>query len=386
MILVHVTTVPETFTFFRGQIAFMKRKGFQVHGVSSPGPLLKEVAIREHIPVHAVDLPRRISPWVDSVALFKLYRLFRNLQPDIVHAHTPKGGLLGVLAARLARVPVVIYSMRGLPFVTATGLKRRLLCWSETVSCGLADRVISVGFSLLEKGVAAGFCNGDKIKVLASGSSNGVDAEGRFNPQRLEAGSREKTRLHYRLPQDAIVLGFMGRIVRDKGLVELAAAWRFLREVFPELFLLLVGPVEDRDPVPPEVLKHLEADPRVRLVGAVGDPAPFYAAMDILTLPTYREGFPNTPLEAAAMELPVVATDVDGCVEAVMYGLTGLLVPPRDSKALAAALQQLIEDPELRKQMGQAGRRRVLREFKPENIWKELYQEYRDLLGCRSTL
>jgi len=121
----------------------------------------------------------------------------------------------------------------------------------------------------------------------------------------------------------------------------------------------------------------------VRLAGAVGDPAPLYAVMDILTLPTYREGFPNTPLEAAAMELPVVASAVDGCTEAVVDGLTGLLVPPRDSRALAAALQRLIEDPELRKQMGQTARQRVLREFKPEIIWQGLYQEYLDLLSSQ---
>jgi len=289
-----------------------------------------------------------------------------------------------VLAARWALVPVVIYGLRGLPFVTANGLKRRLLCWTETISCRLADRVISVGFSMKDKAMSAGFCQREKIKVLTSGSGNGVDAEGRFNPHKLEPGTREKTRLRYSLPQNAIVLGYVGRIVRDKGIVELAEAWQLLKDVFPDLYLLLVGAKEGQDQVPPEVLKRLEADPRVRLTGRVGDPAPFYASMDILTLPTYREGFPNTPLEAAAMELPAVVSAVDGCIEAVVDGITGLLVPPKNGPALAAALDHLLRHPEVRASMGRAGRERVLRDFRPEDIWQGMYEHYLDLLARKN--
>ena len=177
-------------------------------------------------------------------------------------------------------------------------------------------------------------------------------------------------------------MGYVGRIVRDKGIAELESAWQLLKERFPNLFLLLVGPVEGHDPVPPQVLDSLRKDPRVRLVGSVKETPLFYAAMDLLVLPSHREGFPNTPLEAAAMELPVVATRVDGCVDAVVDGVTGLLVPPRDPQALGAAIERLILDPELRQQMGQAGRQRVLRDFRPEALWQAQYQQYRELLGA----
>ncbi len=280
-----------------------------------------------------------------------------------------------------SRVPVVVYGLRGLPYVTARGLKRLLLCGSETLACRLAHRVLANSQANRHQAIAMGFCPQDHIYVLASGSSNGVDAKGRFNPQRLPPGTREEIRGKYNIPSDCLVLGYVGRIVRDKGIVELEEAWQLLREEFPSLYLILIGRLEPQDPVSPQVLERLKADPRVRFTGMVSDPALFYAAMDIFTLPTYREGFPNTPLEAAAMQLPVVATKIDGCTEAVADGVTGLLVPPGDAQALAAAIRQLLLDADQRRLMGKAGRRRVLREFRPERIWQALYENYMELLS-----
>lgn len=379
--LVHVTTVPQTWGLFRGQIGFMKERGFEVHAVSSPGDLLHEAAQRERIPVHAVPMPRRIAPGADLVALFKLYRVFRRLKPDIVHGHTPKGGFLAVVAARWARVPIVLYTLRGLRFVTETGWRREVLQWSETLACQLSDRVFSVSRSVMNTAVKAGLCPEKKILVLAQGSSNGVDASTRFNPLSLPPGTRAEVRQCYRIPQDALVTAYVGRIVRDKGIVELAEAWQYLRARFSNLYILLVGSVEPQDPVPSEVLAQLRGDARVRFTGKVRDMPPLYAAMDVLVLPTYREGFPNTPLEAAAMEVPVAATRVDGCMDAVLDGITGLLVPPRDAAALGEAIEELLLDSEKRRQMGESGRRRVLSDFRPEMIWESLYREYRGLLN-----
>ena len=379
-ILIHVTTVPETFGFFRGQLNFMKEKGFNICGVSSPGRLLTETGKREDIMVHAVEMARRITPTADLSSIIKLYRFFQKIKPTIVHAHTPKGGLLGVVAARLARVPAVIYTMRGLPYVTQSGWKRNLLIWTETVACRMADRVITVSLATREKAVAEGICPAAKIMVPGNGSSNGVDGEGRFNPEELPPGSRSDMRERYQIPVEATVLGFMGRLVRDKGIVELAEAWKNLRDRYADLYLFLIGPLEPQDPVPADILAELKQDARVKFAGHVDDAVPFYAAMDILTLPTYREGFPNTPLEAAAMKLPVVITDVDGCPEAVENEVTGLLVPPKNSQALAEALEELIKNPEKRKSMGLAGRERVLKKFNPAIIWQELYISYLQLL------
>jgi len=386
LILLHITTVPETLGFLRGQIGYLQARGFEVHAVSSPGECLDEAARREHMVVHAVRMSRRIDPVADLGALWQIFRLCRRLRPAVVHAHTPKGGLLGVAGARLAGVPVVLYGMRGLPFVTATGLKRQILRGSETVACRLAHRIITNSRANRQRSLGEGFCRPEKIRVLGGGSSNGVDAAGRFNPAGLPAGARAATRDRCRIPSGSLVLGYVGRIVRDKGIKELEDAWQQVREAFPNLYLLLVGQVEPQDPVPAEVLARLAADPRVRLAGPVKDPAPYYAAMDVLALPSYREGFPNTPLEAAAMQLPVITTTADGCAEAVVHEVTGLLVPPRDGPALSEASRRLLLDKNLRQRMGAAGRDRVLKDFRPEVIWQALLETYAEFIRANRRL
>ena len=222
-----------------------------------------------------------------------------------------------------------------------------------------------------------------KITVLHHGSINGVAAETAFNPARVGDTVRAAVRERYGIPLNAEVVGFVGRVVRDKGLVELVEAWQTLRAERPELHLLVVGPFEPQDPLPPEVEKLLRTDPRVHLTGLNWDTPPLYAAMDVVVLPTYREGFGIVAIEAAAMELPVVATEVPGCVDAVQDSVTGTLVPPRHASALKEAIRHYLLDPELRRRHGRAGRERVLREFRQEDIWEELYGEYTRLLQMR---
>jgi glycosyltransferase involved in cell wall biosynthesis len=378
-----VTTIPETLIFLQGQISFMKERGFAVHVVSSPGPMLEKVGRREGVPVHGVSMERRISPVADVRSICTLFFLFRKLKATLVHAHTPKGGLLGVVAGRMTGAKTVVYTLHGLRYATAEGWRRKLLQGAEAMTCGLADRVFAVSLANQRQAVADGVCSKDKIRLLGRGSCNGVDSRERFNPERLGRNLRGETRRRFGIPDSAVVLGYVGRIVRDKGITELSDAWGSLRDRYPEIHLLMVGSIEEQDPVPGPVMARLTADERVRLVGWADDPVPFYAAMDVFVLPTYREGFPISPLEAAAMELPVIASRVDGCVEAVADGITGLLVPPRDSDALAEALHRLILEPELRERMGRAGRRRVTSEFRPEAIWQELHESYLDLLRPR---
>ena len=178
----------------------------------------------------------------------------------------------------------------------------------------------------------------------------------------------------------------MGRVVRDKGLVELVEAWQTLRAERPELRLLVAGDFEPQDPLPPEVEKLLRTDPRVHLTGFVWDMPPLYTAMDVVVLPTYREGFGTVAIEAAAMELPMIATEVPGCVDAVQDGVTGTLVPPRDAATLTEAIRRYLLDPELRRRHGRAGREWVLREFRPEDVWEAQYAEYTRLLQMRQRI
>ena len=378
--IVHVITIPESFGLMRGQLSYMAARGVAISAISSPGEALDALSKREHVPVYAVPMARRITPVADAVAVLRIYRVLRQIRPDIVHAQTPKGGLLGTIAAWLARVPVRIYHIRGLPLTVATGMRRALLGLTERIACGLATQVLCVSHSLREVVVADGLCPAGKIKVLAGGSGNGVDADERYNPERSRS-EREAIRNALGIPQDATVAGFVGRIVRDKGVIELTRAWSRIREEFPRVWLLVAGRFEDQDPIPEDVGAALRTDPRIRLVPWWDDMPSLYSAMDLVVLPTYREGFPNVPLEAAAMALPVVATNVPGCIDAVQNGVTGILVPPRDPDALADAIRGYLRDGERSRAHGGAGRERVLRDFRQPVVWDALRAEYSRLMA-----
>ncbi|MGH7444105.1 MAG: glycosyltransferase, partial [Longimicrobiales bacterium] len=271
--------------------------------------------------------------------------------------------------------------MRGLPLTGARSPKRQLLWCTEWVACRLAHRVLCVSHSVRHEAIQSGICHGGKIAVLRGGSGNGVDARARFNPELHGGVVRAATRARFGIPADAVVAGFVGRIVRDKGIIELAGAWGELRARCPTLHLLLVGPLEPQDPIPAEVERLLRADERVHFAGMDWDTPPFYAAMDLVVLPTYREGFPNVALEAAAMGLPVIATRVPGCIDAVADGVTGTLAAVRDVDSLAAAIARYASDGALRHAHGSAGRKRVIAEFGQEGVWAALFEEYARLLG-----
>ncbi len=380
--LVQVTTVPLSLEFLRGQPAFMRARRIDTLVVSSPGNALLAFGDAEGVPVIPVAMARAIAPGADLASLARLLRLFLVRRPAIVHAQTPKAGLLGMLAAWATRRPVRVYSILGLPYMTAVGRRRTLLKWSEKVSCTLAHSVICVSESMRQVAAADGLADRSRLRVLAGGSVNGVDTDVRFDPA-LHVTGRHTLRAEHGIGPQGAFVGFVGRIVRDKGIEELAGAWTALRDDFPSAHLVLVGPEEPQDPVSPASLALLRDDPRVHFIGSVDDPAAWYAAMDLVVLPTYREGFPNVPLEAAAMELPVVATRIPGCVDAVVDGVTGTLVPPRDAVALADAIRTYLADPALRVTHGTAGRRRVIEQFQQEAIWEAMYQEYCRLLTAK---
>ena len=382
--LVHVMTVPQTLVLLTGQARFMREHGFTLTGVASSGPYGPVFAAQEGVEVVAVEMPRRITPLADLGALRDLVRELRKRQPSIVHAHTPKGGLLGMLAALIARVPVRIYHVRGLPLETATGLTRVLLFISERVSCRLAHRVFAVSHSLRDQIVALGLVDPTKVLVPHAGSGNGVDADGIFNPDRLPSDVRAERRAAWGVPPDAVAIAFVGRLGVDKGIVELASAWRQIRDEFPDAHLILAGPVDEtRDRLPAGVLDGFRDDPRVSVLGLLQETGGVYAAADLVVHPSYREGFPNVPLEAAAMGLPVITTTATGCRDSVLDGVTGALVPVADAAALASVLRRYLSSPALRASHGTAGRARALRDFAPRRIWEAYLEEYRVLLRAR---
>jgi lipopolysaccharide/colanic/teichoic acid biosynthesis glycosyltransferase/glycosyltransferase involved in cell wall biosynthesis len=372
--------------FLDRQVGYAIDRGCEVHAVASPGKELGAFAERTGAVVHAVEMSRRITPWRDLQSLGNLIEVFRRIRPDVVHGHTPKGGMLAMLAAWMCRVPVRVYHLHGLPMATATGLKRRVLRYSERVSCRLAHKVFCVSPSLREVALAEGLCEAEKMGVLLNGTIDGVDAEGRFNPARVP-GARAAFRQAHGIPAEAPVIGFVGRVVRDKGVAELIEAWKVLRAESPQLRLLVVGPAEPHDPPPPAFHELVAGDNRVHWVGEVEieDMPCVYTAMNVLVLPTYREGFGAVLLEAAAMGVPTVATKIPGCKDAVRDGETGTLVPVRDAGAVAAAVRTYLCDDELRRRHGAAGRARALADFRPQALSEALFREYLRLSHRRGT-
>lgn len=378
--LLHAVTVPVSLNFFRGQIGYLRSRGFDVQAVSSPGEEAELAREREGITVHEVPMNRGISPLADLVSLWRLIKLMRRVKPDIVHSHTPKAGLLGTIAARLTGTRGVMLSIFGLPQMTSRGLKLRLLNTMTRFSCRLANRVWCDSHSMRQHLIENKLCRPEKIVVLGHGSSNGIESQQNFNPASYSAENRRALRAQYGIPQDAITVCFVGRIVADKGMRELAGAWRLLREKFPDLHLLIVGPFEPQDPLDPRDEELLRTDSRIHLAGMRQDVPLHLAAVDLLVNPSYREGFNVALLEASAMGLPVVATRVPGCADPVVEGVTGTLVPVRDATALAQAIETYVLDAALRARHGTAGRERVVRDFQPQRIWQELEQNYREFV------
>ena len=373
--LLKIVTVPLSFQLGQGHAAVMSRAGFEVHAVSSPGPLADQYSRFEKVPVHPVPMARRIAPLSDVVSFVRLCRTIRRLRPSVVQAGTPKAAVLGTLAAYLLRVRTRVYYVHGLPMLTAKGLMRRILFAVERLTCGAATHIVCVSPSIRRELVTAGMCPADKAVVLGHGSSNGVDMSV-FDPARFPADAVAKARANLRIPADALVIGFLGRIGREKGIEQLYQAWRAVREAFPTAYLLIIGPDEANDPVDPKVLEGLKADPRVRMTGPDWYPAPLYALMDLLCMPSHREGLPNVALEAAAMEVPVVAFRVPGVVDAVESGTTGELVDPLCPEQIAAAISKYFQQPSLRKKHGRAGRHRVHEFFAREKVWAALTKFY----------
>lgn len=381
--LVYIVTVPITArVLLKGQLAYFRQQGFDVTVITSPESDLEAITRSDRVQVLAVPMQREIHLWQDLVSFWRLYRALRKLDPDIVNASTAKAGFLGMLAAWLAQVPVRVYALLGLRLETLSGMKRRILFLTEWIAAIGANRVICVSTSLRTEYVNLGLSPDAKAIVLASGSTNGLDAE-RFLATSEMLAKSHVLREQLEIPENVSVIGFVGRLVRDKGIMELLDAFDRVLETWPQTYLLIVGPFEEGDPIPASYVQRLHAHPQVVLTGYVTDTAPYYHMMDVLAFPSFREGLPNVVLEAGAAGIPVVGCRVTGMVDAVVDGVTGMLVPAGDVKALADTLVTYLENPELRRKHGQAGSERVLRDFRQEVIWEALYKEYMRLLRER---
>jgi glycosyltransferase involved in cell wall biosynthesis len=363
----------------RGQLAMLRDRGFDVTVVASPSWELDDVATREGVPTIAVPMNREITPLRDLVALHRLVRVIKRIRPDVVNAGTPKAGLLGMIASRIANVPARVYVLRGLRLETTSGLKRLLLKTTERIASACAHHVVCVSDSMRQVYVAQNLAPAWKCMIPGPGSSNGIDVS-RFEQTDARLKSARDIRRKFGIPRDAPVIGFVGRLTRDKGIVELAEAFRSVLHSHPEARLLLVGEFESGDPVPQDTIDWLRASPDVSVAGFSKDPSGYYSVMNLLAFPSYREGFPNVPLEAAAASIPVVGFAATGTVDAVLDGQTGTLVPMGNVPALTAAISEYLSNDVLRFQHGQAGFLRASTEFPNEAIWEAMCGLYTSML------
>jgi glycosyltransferase involved in cell wall biosynthesis len=382
MRLLHATTVPATLQFLAGQVSYLRDQGVHVSVLSSPGPELEEFAEAEGATALPLPMSRSISPRTDLITLLSLVRTLRAERPDILHAHTPKAGLLATIAGRIAGVPMCIYQIHGLRYMTAKGSRRLLLRTTERIACLMAHRVLAVSPSVLAHAEDERLIRRGKGAVIGQGTINGIDVE-YFAPEAFRnRAATEKASLG--IPEDAPVIGFIGRLVADKGVAELVQAWGTLRDLVPDAHLLLIGDPESEDPVDPSTMEFLREDPRAHLPGFRFDVRPLLATMTVLALPSHREGFGHALLEAAAMEVPTVGSDIPGISDAIADGRTGLLFPVHDVEALTGHLLALLRDPALRAELGKAGRRRAITDFDRREVRRKFLDYYQTALWSRS--
>lgn len=376
-----ISSVPETlWYFYRSLPERLKTEGIEVEICSSPGKVLYHFSDEYNLKAHEVKMARRITPLQDIISLLKLVKLFRRLRFDIVHAHTPKAGLLGMIAAGLAGVKNRVYTCHGLPMETEHGLKRLVLRICEKTTFNFATKALVVSHSLLQKVREYGIDKDDKATVLLDGTACGIDLD-RFTKKEKLLKEAEMLRKELGVDHNDILIGFIGRLVPDKGIGVLLDAFSNLCRSYDNIRLIVIGDYEPhRGKLTDQQIQLLRSGNKIVHVNFTYEIEKYYAAMDILALPTKREGFPYTLLEAAAMELPVVATKVTGCIDAVIDGQTGVLVKPGDVQALSDAINKLIENPLLRSQMGRKARRRVEEKFTSDSLLDAHLRLYHNLL------
>jgi glycosyltransferase involved in cell wall biosynthesis len=382
--LVYIMTSASSAMYIRSHVPYLRERGFEVVFISAPGDELRLARERDGIITISVPMEREISPLKDLVSLIRLYIVLRRLRPAIVNAGTPKAGLLGMIAAWAAGVPVRIYFLLGLRLETTRGLKRFVLSVAERCAAAFAHKVICDSESLRRLYVRLGYTTEAKTCVPGKGSPNGIYAD--EIPQTPQLRERSRVlRVQLGIPDGAPVVGFAGRLTRDKGVPELLDAFEQVLASFPDARLLILGSFEDGDPIPESYVRRLHCHPQVVLTGYVSDIAAYYRIMDVVAFPSYREGLAGPPLEAALVaEIPTVAFEATGTVDAVCDGVTGTIVPLGDVASFACALEKYLADDFLRREHGQAARKYVLRYFSPEIVQEAIYGEYVRLLKARS--
>jgi glycosyltransferase involved in cell wall biosynthesis len=386
--LIRVTTVPIALKYLlAGQMKYMSGHGFEVIMVSADGDGREDVISQEGCTHHILPMTRKITPFADLRSLWKMYRYFKKEKPDIVHSHTPKAGLLSMLAARWAGVKIRIHTVAGLRFMTSGGMTRKILIRMEKLTASAATHVWPNSFSLQQVIREKKLAPGNKIEVIGKGSSNGIDLT-RFSRGALNGGQVQQIKASVKYEDNLVYVLSVGRIVKDKGISELLHAFSRLYEENNRLRLVLVGEYEDElDPIDERSREILKTHPAVILTGWKEEVEYYMHISAVLVHASYREGFPNVLLQAGAMECPVVCSRIEGNVDVVEHEITGLLFESRNADELYERLKFAIDNPQVMKQYSVRLREKIERDFDRRIVHENLLKKYTELLekeGIRS--
>ena len=377
--LIRITTVPISLDkLLSGQLAFMNQF-YEVFGVSSEKEYLEKVGQKENIEVFHVEMTRKITPIKDLISVSKLYRFFKKQKPFIVHTHTPKAGTVGMLAAKLAGVPNRLHTIAGLPLLEATGNKRTLLNFVEKVTYSCATKIYPNSFGLNEIILQEKFCTPDKLKVIGNGSTNGIDTSF-FTAEKYSQNDCDVLKEKLEILTDDFVFIFVGRLVSDKGINELIDAFKKINGLNTNIKLLLVGPLEtELDPLQTKTIQEIENNKSIISVGYQNDVRPYFAISNVLVFPSYREGFPNVVMQAGAMGLPSIVSNINGCNEIIIDNQNGMIIPVKNTNAIFEAMKIYLENKELFQLHKKNARIRITENYEQKVVWNAILNEYKSL-------
>lgn len=377
--LIRVTTVPISLRkLLEGQLNFMQKE-YEVIAVSADEEDLTKFGKEISVPTNAVEMTREITPGKDLSAVYQLYRFFKKEKPLIVHTHTPKAGIAGMMAAKMAGVPIRLHTVAGLPLLEARGFRRKILEVVEKITFACATKVYPNSKKILEFLKDEKFTSEKKLKVIGKGSTNGIDTDF-FNPEKFSEKEKLELRLQLNIPKEDVVFIFIGRLVGDKGINELVSAFEKLQENFGNISLLLVGNYEEAlDPLKKSTIEVIANHPKIIEAGYQDDVRPYLFCTDVLSFPSYREGFPNVVMQAGAMGLPAIVTNINGCNEIIEDGKNGLIIPVRNENALLNAMEKMLKDPASRKHMHSKAREIIVDNYERREVWELLLKEYKTL-------
>lgn len=378
--LIRITTVPLSLEkLLEGQLSFMNSY-FDVIAVSADQEKLELVGKKEGVKTHHVNMTRTISPLHDLKSLFQLYRFLKKEKPTIVHTHTPKAGIIGMLASYFAGVPLRLHTVAGLPLMEETGIKRSILNWVEKITYSCAKKVYPNSKGLYDFIVNEKFTSEKKLKIIGNGSSNGIDSS-YFSEENVSEKTLLTIKQDLNLSEDDFIFVFVGRIVRDKGIHEMIRSFVEVSNSHKNVKLILVGSQEpELDPIDADVLDIITSHKQILEVGFQQDVRPYFAVANALVFPSYREGFPNVVMQAGAMNLPAIVSNINGCNEIIKDGYNGIIVPVKNEVDLQKAMLKLFLDKSFYTLCKHNSRENIVQSYERKQVQNALLDEYKDLI------